>query len=609
MRKSIILATLIILSLSFSFTQSAYTCTDKDRTADCTGVKSEKVCALYDKTIQCFAFPCGIDKTSQCEACKESNIESVEFMTCETLRSSQSSSTTPADSEPIKEKCSEEERNRPLEECSQDEVTEHCAWFPDTVKCKAYPCAETVKNRCYACSQERFAYVSKGSCPQTGSNSSGSTGSGETTAPDADSSYTCTEEDRSKFCTEEWRGVCAHLNKETCTENCLKSFGTFCQACQNKEVVFVVNGECNSEVSPIVDPAPNPEPVEEVKIEKTTCTDSQRNMMCTMEYLGVCAVKFADKCKEGELCRYNSGTVCQACSSEDIEVVYNVECHNIFKDDIKHLIKNATTNDTTTRTVDESQKQYCKDSDRGKSCTKEYTGYCAYKNSSCDKANDNCIFTASTFCTGCSLSDVEYVVEGVCDHPPSSEEAENLAADGIVYKGDDKMYTMSVEKDVYVEAYKCKESDRALTCTQESKPVCAYEKCTSGLCPKTETNKCQACKKTSVVYTANLECSSINIPRLRLPCSAEEKNVTCSTANTVVNKKVCGKYAPNSKLCLSESCNKEYETSCQACAVADIQTYVVATCDEEKSYSSGSGVVNVSVSMVVSSVMLLFLLF
>ncbi|MDP4039424.1 MAG: hypothetical protein Q8P57_02490 [Candidatus Pacearchaeota archaeon] len=58
--------------------------------------------------------------------------------------------------------CDEESRNAEI--CEQSYIPV-CAWFdPEKIQCIKYPCAETVSNGCYACSNDNVLYYTKGEC-------------------------------------------------------------------------------------------------------------------------------------------------------------------------------------------------------------------------------------------------------------------------------------------------------------------------------------------------------------------------------------------------------------------------------------------------------------
>lgn len=661
--------------------QSNYTCTEKDKNADCSNVKIEEVCGVFNKSVNCVTYPCGVDKKSVCEACKEINVELVELMTCNDLKNKVDSGSTDNNNidsnttEPIKEKCSLEEFNRPLEECSKEPTEEYCGWY-DTqkVKCLSSPCAETVENRCYAC-QEKFAYISKRKCPSSDNNEEVSNTSDEKT------SYRCTEEDRTKLCTKEWTGVCGYLDKNSCKENCTNNYGTFCQACNNKEVLYAVSGKClstnNEEPLPYIPPEDNsyicnekdrnielcneiyspvcghPEECNKgercdvqytnnckacvnpniyktykgeclPKTEKIMCEETDRNKLCTQEYVGFCAVKFDSSCKDSQNCYFDIGTKCQACSNIDVEYVYNTQCNNIFRPEISLTSEIRTfSEDNSVQNSNNDEKIFCKTSDRQATCSNNYEGVCAFKYSNCDNLKDNCNFTSYNYCTACKMDDVEYVINKVCENPPSSKEDEEKAYEStIIEETDDKKSEINDEDDninktdksqdtnknttiaslkadnekredkSYIEAKECKEDDRDLDFSNEKKPVCGYKICTSGLCPSKEANRINACINKDIIYTVDLDCKDVNINRLIVPCPEDRNNELCKDKNTLVKTKVCGKYYKNSKFCLNESCKNEFENSCLACYNKEIKEYVPVTCKAEEENKSANLIYN-----------------
>lgn len=57
----------------------------------------------------------------------------------------------------------------------------------------------------------------------------------------------CEDADREVTeCTEEYRGVCGFKDLSECEDNCEVTYSTICFACMNKDIVYVVDGECNN---------------------------------------------------------------------------------------------------------------------------------------------------------------------------------------------------------------------------------------------------------------------------------------------------------------------------------------------------------------------------
>jgi hypothetical protein len=63
--------------------------------------------------------------------------------------------------------CRPEQKNQTF--CTM-EYRPVCGWFNQTIKCFAYPCAQTYGNSCQACSAENVDYYTDGECPSVGIN-------------------------------------------------------------------------------------------------------------------------------------------------------------------------------------------------------------------------------------------------------------------------------------------------------------------------------------------------------------------------------------------------------------------------------------------------------
>jgi hypothetical protein len=561
---------------------SDYVCTDKDRKADCTNVKQEKVCGIFDKTVQCIEAPCGINGNSTCELCTQSNIERVVFSTCEEYGNNTQSTPTPPDSgttkantgtttsptgvgstgstEPAvkREVCSDEEKKQTKEYCSQivtiaDDTT--CGWYDSTaIKC-AYPCANEYSNRCYACIDPNVSYIIRGKCPRN-----------EPTIPVDNSN--CTDKERTDTTCDETLDAPVCGFTECSQDRCDSTFKNRCTACKKKDVVYVTKGECL--------------PV----LTKRECEAKERNVQaCTLEYKGVCAIRDNNKCDKlkQDDCYFSTGNECQACSDPTVVTVINKECYQVFQPEIATtgIVYDDVAVNTRPPVTD---RKLCNEKDRGLPCTKEYRGVCAYK---ADNCTSNCEITEATFCTACNNKEISYVVDGVCPiyaKPVAMKTALSVDA-GAQETTSAQSTAVQIDESLDVYATRCSESERNEQCTEENKPVCAYETCTSGLCPKQMGNKCKACSDNKVIYTVNMDCKFIQINKLVLPCSDGERQINCSTSTSITFKnKVCGQYKGNSQFCLKDgSCSADFNTSCDACTVADIESYKPVTCENPNS--------------------------
>ena len=638
----LLLTLVLILSTSTVFTN--YTCTKDDRDLDCSNVKSEKVCGLFNKTINCIKAPCGNDYTSQCLACKNVDVEAVVFRPCDAISTSTTTDGSTGEgstngSSPSNILCTDKDRNQTKEQCNTIEKNVVCGYY-DTTKIQCIDtCDAKFSNSCSACIDSNVTSYSIGSCPIMMPS--------PTPIDDPNTSVSltkCMDADRNKVCTTEYKPVCGLKYKEFCSgESCnSQTYANLCTACSDKSVSQVESRECpkivvdppfinyecldsergdtvcTEQYDPVCAHLISCQDSDPNKCSKTfsnkclgcqsklygkvspgkcfldrfnlsTCPESSRNMMCTMEYIGVCAVLKEKQCDSAGNCisYYNSGTTCQACSDPLVEKVYDAECYQKYQPEIAETGIIYDNTEVVNIEQDEKSKIYCQDSDRKNyACTKEYLGVCAYKNGKCV---DNCMNTEATKCTACSNPDVEYIIEGVCAPNKlimhglpvykSTVATENNIAVPTAETAKDSNNKTSVslvlDENTYTVASLCSSSDKAIkTCTEESKPVCAYQKCISGLCPSPKTNRCQACIDSKIDFTVNMECPQVKINRIRVPCSKDISPVCYSN-------QVCGKYKSSSTFCLADNCKKDFTSNCDSCKNTDIESFVPVTCSTE----------------------------
>jgi len=75
----VFIITLLVLSLSN--VKSDTVCDPSNRPTVCSA-DYVGVCAWFDKTVQCFAFPCAITTGNVCQGCKMTNVEKVTDGVC-----------------------------------------------------------------------------------------------------------------------------------------------------------------------------------------------------------------------------------------------------------------------------------------------------------------------------------------------------------------------------------------------------------------------------------------------------------------------------------------------------------------------------------------------
>jgi hypothetical protein len=147
--------------------------------------------------------------------------------------------------------------------------------------------------------------------------------------------YTCKDTDRGTniACAALYQGVCG-LYKSTV--QCIKApcgitSSTACTACANPDVEQVIAGECEKQLTPPT---------------TTYCSASQRNQVCTMEYLGVCGFYKTKVTCDSPPCMQTFGTICTACANPYVDVASVGECPSESK--------NVNTKDATATPVNDN---------------------------------------------------------------------------------------------------------------------------------------------------------------------------------------------------------------------------------------------------------------
>ena len=132
--------------------------------------------------------------------------------------------------------------------------------------------------------------------------------------------YICKQEDRQKACSQEYKGVCGLFNQsiQCIKAPCGQTFGTICQACSEERIASVTDGICgvtNTNNNSI-----------------GYCSSQSRGLMCTQEYVGVCAwYDSSVNCVE-KPCTKTMGNFCSACTDSKVEKVTNGECPKEMKE-------------------------------------------------------------------------------------------------------------------------------------------------------------------------------------------------------------------------------------------------------------------------------------
>lgn len=480
----------------------------------------------------------------------------------------------PSLEERIETKCLPEQRNAEI--CTMEfhevcGVTNDCMF--DIGSCITY------SNPCAACSPPEVNYYFEGKCCTLFN-----TEPEPLPFPEIDPFFNrkfCDQYNRPKECIIRlYDPVCAF--KIGCDPNistCMQTKNSPCEACLDEKTIEYSHGPC-------------PEPA--------YCTDESRFKMCTMQYIGVCAMKF--NCEPGidNDCNFNTGTGCQACSNPEVEKYYNYECWALTS-----LSQQKCYIEPMPLPI--SVEMYkCTPEDRGATCTDEYTGVCAHK---ADECTSDCQFTASNICTACSNPEIIWVEKIECNKdwneqifiknsldimatnagettpiPPEEETPKSwlkiksnarvkLNKLEIVVNITNSTNTYNVEQ-----AYKCNDNDRMKHCASEFKPVCAYKSCNSGRCPIEKSNECLACLDNTVDYLVNKDCKNIGNSRIFIPCGKQDRSTDCFK-NEITKFEVCGRYTNSTSSCnQGQVCEKNFVSVCDACGDSSVMQYYEGEC-------------------------------
>jgi hypothetical protein len=138
--------------------------------------------------------------------------------------------------------CVRTHNNAAVTLCSAD-YNPVCGWFDDSIKCFAYPCAETESNLCMASVNPKVAYTTPGECPAVGvgggsGSSIGMPVPGNDGVEEKLAATDCTEP-RPEACTMEYMPVCGQKEDDS-----TETYGNKCTACADSSVLSYYEGEC-----------------------------------------------------------------------------------------------------------------------------------------------------------------------------------------------------------------------------------------------------------------------------------------------------------------------------------------------------------------------------
>ena len=108
-----------------------------------------------------------------------------------------------------------------------------CGWFNSSIKCFAYPCAQTYSNSCYAAKDEKVDYYTLGECPKVG-------GVVQPNSTTNNTSENACSGRRPEVCYEIYNPVCGHSNSGE------KTYSNDCFACADTTVVYWTQGVCSA---------------------------------------------------------------------------------------------------------------------------------------------------------------------------------------------------------------------------------------------------------------------------------------------------------------------------------------------------------------------------
>ena len=577
--------------LSNSIKSEIIVCEEKYTSSDVFCTEEYKpVCGFLDSSnSDCNDGDCYKDYGNDCQACTSGVYKAETELSCDEYFSQSTSTTTNNGTSsgsnstdlPISDRvvCSEEYPSKEGISCTEEFRNLCGIWDPN--QCKGDNCYKDYGNACQACtsSDPVIEVLNDKSCKEYLASTSSSV---ETISYVQVDKHECTDKDRSDACSTKYQdAVCftqSSCNSEN-TKDCQEQFKNICEACKKTDVDVVVVTTCDNYNYILASSGTISEPNETETVTNINTNNDEKSideflvrhrcsdptkMTCSEKDSPVCG--FKNDCNPlKEECYKSYNNECEACLDNAYEISY-ASC---------------------------PEQKKCDGSE--KICTMEFTSSCS-KLKKCNETTGECFSQiGGTKCQNCSSGNFEYVIEGKSCYELQpliniyySEETDALD-DGTTKERETaydlntittSLLSVTAESTVNLryDAYICQESDKNNTCSSTGTSVCGYKTCTSGICPYSYTNLCQACLDSELKYLVKSECSSVGFARVVIPCSTEEKASNCTTTSKV-ELNVCGIYSQNSNFCLGTECGESFTNNCDACAKTDITSYYQGSCN------------------------------
>lgn len=522
------------------------------------------VCGYLDPS-KCNEKNCKVQFNSNCEACTYGGILYYELKKCDD-DSNQYIDPVPSIMPIALEylKCTEEERNTPCYDTPTNNkvcaINNQC--MDDTSRCK------TFDNLCTVCKDPGTIYYFLSDC---------SSSVQYNPLPIIEQ-----PEDMFSiriFCDNGYRNAdCGDMKNETpqvcgfkkdcnpLVEQCFATYNNKCDVCQNENITEFTNIPC-------------PEAIK--------CKDATFESDCENNFKLVCGYKA--NCKEGDNC-YNDYPACEVCKNTEVESFFNHDCNTLS---VLYRPYEEINNFYATYVCTDLGKKVCeRENNMG--------NFCAHKNKeSC--TTDDCSKNFENLCDACNDKEYEWVENVSCysegeiaidylydNEIPSLPEIKytttnvnndkaqdtNKSTDNAAAGVNQSVLaeaSLDVNVSISMQAKRCNSSSGNI-CPEIYSPVCAYKKCSSGLCPAEKPNSCFACVDNTVEYYVEEPCNKTISKRIDVSCMEKEKVAQCSE-NSVMMRNVCGISS-----CEDGICHKNFATVCDACSEIKVNQYYEGEC-------------------------------
>ena len=324
--------------------------------------------------------------------------------------------------------------------------------------------------------------------------------------------------------------VCGYLDPSTVqcnTSPCAINFNfeNSCQACNDLNIIYYVDGECPQVViDPPILPA-LPEDIALCSLVDLICPEEKSLVTVCGWFVGDCT---------GGLCNKTFEHPCFACQNKEIIGFTKGECSVPI----------------------DTEKNYCsKETQSERICPLYYQPVCGYFESCLDDAGNlmkECFIEFSNPCFACSDRQIAYWINGKCPSKPDPEPEPSL------HLCDNK-------------------------CTSEDEPVCGYYPQNKIVCIRAPCgpftiqfkNRCEACKNTEIAGYLPGKCP------LPVPDPTE---TSCPKQDPYPNgcldiiEPTCGWWDPAQIQCIKYPCAATYSNKCEACHDSKVYKYTKGAC-------------------------------